>query len=85
MIKVFDNGGKTADRYTVIFNDKDVYCMSENANMPNGVNMYMGEIGIDINIDYIKLDEKINLSDLPRGVLLAIIYKLMFDNSITER
>jgi len=40
-LNVYDNGGKTADRYTVVLND-DQWLLSHDANMPNGVCMYGG-------------------------------------------
>jgi len=40
---ILDNGGKTADRYTVIIGNEVRY-MSHDANAPNGVNMYAGEM-----------------------------------------
>lgn len=43
MIKALDNGGTTADRYTIIV-DRDVFTMSSDALMPNGVNMYLMEL-----------------------------------------
>jgi len=42
-IKVYDNGGKTWDRYTVSI-DEDVYSMSANATSPDGFNQYWGEL-----------------------------------------
>jgi len=42
-VKVFDNDGKTYDRYTVFFPDGAVYTMSVNALSPLGVCMYVGE------------------------------------------
>ena len=44
-VKVFDNGNKTFDRFTVYIRnleakDYDVYLMSHNANMPNGYCQY---------------------------------------------
>ena len=44
VLKIWDNGGKTADRYTVRIRN-DYYYMSHNANMPNGVCMYAGQYG----------------------------------------
>lgn len=41
-VEVLDNGGETADRFTVII-EEDVFGMSSNALMPNGVNLYSGE------------------------------------------
>ena len=65
-IRVFDNGGKTADRYTVLL-DEDGYGMSEDANMPNGVCM-------SIWGEYVPgQDREIVLGELPKGTLVAII------------
>ena len=44
-IRVFDNGGKTFDRYTIAIiqnGSTDMYGMSNNANMPNGFNQFIG-------------------------------------------
>lgn len=40
---VYDNEGETFDRYTIFTPDGSVFGMSENATMPNGFNMYIGE------------------------------------------
>lgn len=40
-IRVYDNGGRTADRYTVIINDACWY-MSSDADAPNGVCKHIG-------------------------------------------
>jgi len=40
---VYDNGGESFDRYTIFTPDGSVFGMSENATMPNGFNMYIGE------------------------------------------
>jgi len=40
---VYDNAGESFDRYTIFTPDGSVYGMSENANMPNGFNMYIGD------------------------------------------
>lgn len=71
-VEVYDNGGKTFDRYTVII-DGDIYTMSITANMPNGVNMYLGNV-LDPEIRAInpKVDKKIELTDLPKVVQEAI-------------
>ena len=63
-VEVYDNGGKTCDRYTAII-DGHVYTMSDNANMPNGVCLYYGNI---VNVDECgKLRTR-----LPHGVKAAI-------------
>jgi hypothetical protein len=45
---IFDNGGKSMDRYSVYIHDPesgyfDLFLMSSNANMPNGVCLYEGD------------------------------------------
>ncbi len=42
-IQVYDNGGKTFDRYAVVLG-KDVYTMSNNPNSPQGFNQWWGEV-----------------------------------------
>lgn len=80
-LRVYDNGGKTADRYTVIVevpNDEfggEVYGMSDDANEPNGFNQFIG-----YPKDYEDLTEdnkRIRLVDLPQSTLVAIIRRLV--------
>jgi hypothetical protein len=70
-ITVYDNGGKTADRYSVIIG-KDVYSMSDNATSPNGVNMYAGEIGADVHPSFLKSMKQVKVQTLPQAVQKAI-------------
>ena len=42
-VTVYDDGGKTIDRYTVVIGN-DVYGMSDNCLSPNGFNQYCGEL-----------------------------------------
>jgi hypothetical protein len=60
-VKIYDNGGETFDRYTVVI-DGVVYGMSENATAPNGFNQYAGTIS-DTDI-IIKMDMDMNESEL---------------------
>lgn len=71
-VRAYDNGGKTFDRYTIVING-DFYCMSINANMPNGVNMFMGSIP---ELQLTKSDKEVSLMDLP-GVVREAIAKRM--------
>jgi hypothetical protein len=43
LIRIFDNGGRTCDRYTVVIGTS-VYGMSDNPTAPNGFNQYCGEV-----------------------------------------
>jgi hypothetical protein len=85
-IKVYDNG-RTADRYTILIGD-EVYQMSSDSNTPNGYNMYVGRVGGDQfetgfpeTRDSLK---KIRISDLPKQVLLSIIYRLEWEMTHLE-
>jgi len=72
-MKVYDNGGKTADRYTVVFSDGSMYAMSRDANMPNGVCMYIG----NEKFTYVypdALGKRINAKNLPEGTKKQIEY-----------
>jgi hypothetical protein len=42
-VVVYDNGGESFDRYTIFTPDGSVFGMSDNALMPNGFNMYIGD------------------------------------------
>lgn len=46
---IYDNGGKTFDRYTVIIDDS-CYGMSSDPMSPLGFNQYCGEVGNDIEL-----------------------------------
>lgn len=67
-ILIFDNGGKTFDRYTVIIN-KDIYAMSANALSAQGINRYLCDI---IDLDRENLGEPIGLEEAPEAVRKAI-------------
>jgi hypothetical protein len=72
-IVAWDNGGQTADRYTVQIGDH-FWFMSPNANMPNGVCMYAGEAR---NLPFLEEDSvKISIGDLPRGTAFQLVYLL---------
>lgn len=69
-IVVYDNGGDTIDRYTVIIG-KDAYGMCNNPLSPQGFNQYAGEVGTDIKLGS-HLGKKVNPNSLPDIVKKAI-------------
>jgi len=69
-VTVFDNGGKTWDRYTVIISG-DVYTMSADADSPSGFNQWAGLL-IELPNAIDKRDKEIALTDLPRSTQRAI-------------
>lgn len=75
-IRVFDNGGKTFDRYTVII-DQYVFTMSENACSPQGINMFAGELS-ELDSEAVTAGQPVMFEDLPKEVRKAI------DNRIND-
>ena len=81
MIIVTDNSGKSFDRYTVYINmdntpstyPYNVFTMSYNPLSPQGVNMFAGHYCLKPDKD----NKEIDLIDLPKDVLVAIIYRLL--------
>jgi hypothetical protein len=85
-IRVFDNGGDSFDRYTVvIFDGKEMntYGMSCNADAPNGFNQWLGEElnGVVIEAlagDTSLLGHEVDLLDVPQAVKRGIGYRLQY-------
>ena len=69
----FDNGGKTIDRYTIIFDNWDTFFLSDNANMPNGACIYCKEIN-EFDFNNSDLGRQIYFRDLPKGTQKQIEY-----------
>lgn len=42
-MKLFDNGGKTLDRYTLITDTGEIYCMDDRPTFPTGIGQYIGQ------------------------------------------
>lgn len=88
MIRVFDNKGKTFDRYTVVIYEEDngtdpqygsVFGMSSNADSPNGFNQYNGSVAeLPAILDVLfggkdkNIGHEVQIADLPEEVRIAI-------------
>lgn len=66
-MKIYDNGGSSFDRYTVVI-EGEIYTMSANPLSPGGVNMYCGPAG---SLD-VTSGEPVRFRDLPAEVQEAI-------------
>ena len=69
--KVYDNGGKTVDRYTVIINQgkgNDIYTMSDDPFYPLGVNQYSHTV----DGSYECADRLLKEKEIPEEVKRAI-------------
>ncbi len=66
MLKIYDNGGKSFDRYTLILGDGEALFMSINPLSHNGVCMH-GEVEEGQH-----LGKQVNFENLPEAVQKAI-------------
>ncbi len=75
-VRLFDNRGFTTDRYLLLItkngNTTDWYSMSKDANMPSGVNMYLGNDLPDPIENDAPIGECLMDIELEEGVLIAI-------------
>ena len=80
-VRVYDNGGTTADRFTVAIlrtqkgkHVADIYTMSLNPDLPNSVNMFSHTTEHDIRYSpFLKIDgTRIAVHNLPDDVIKAI-------------
>lgn len=69
---IYDNGGKTFDRYTLIDLEGNVFAFSANPFHPQGFNQFCGNHPCDSKA----LGREATLLELPEDVQRAIIYRL---------
>jgi len=65
-VRVWDNGGRTFDRYTV-FTGRDAYVMGPTGDHPQGVCQYVGDAG-----HVTPEGTRVAVADLPEAVQRAI-------------
>lgn len=66
-VDVYDNGGRTFDRYTAVFaDDGDALAIGPTGNVPNGVCMHLGYSPT------VSDDERVEFDALPEPVQRAI-------------
>ena len=79
-LQIFDNGNKTADRYTVII-DGSVYGMSDDPLSPQGVNMYCCEENeLNFDSEFLGKDITDRYLHLPHKVFVAIHRRVKVNN-----
>jgi hypothetical protein len=73
---IFDNGGRTLDRFTVIVG-RAVFNMSTNALMPDGVNIFAGELDEEESPEqFTHLGTQVECATLPEEVQRAIALRV---------
>lgn len=81
--KIYDNGGQTVDRYTLLmFPGKgviDYVTMSDNPSGYMGVNMYGGRLTLVQALSIAETDKRVQLESLPQSVQNAINERLKPD------
>lgn len=75
-MQIYDNGGETFDRYTLVTEAGDIFTMSQNPLSPDGFNQYSHTL--EEGEKYVIKDEewKIAITTAPPTVLAAIIKRL---------
>lgn len=79
-VHVYDNGGKTADRYTVYIRERedadfDCYTMSVNAFSPAGINQFSHSVAMPQDDAHVG-ERKLGWGEVPFEVAAAIVYRL---------
>ena len=70
---IYDNGGKSFDQYTVVFDDGSVYAMSHNATSPQGFCQFFGQIEeFDSHPDGLPLQGK-EIDKIPLEIVRQIV------------
>ena len=72
---VYDNGGKTVDRYTVVFNDGSCLGLSSNPTHPQGFSQWGQGV-----VEGPHLGTKIRLAELPKHVQKHIAERMTNHN-----
>lgn len=69
-MKIYDNGGKTFDRYTVIYDSGDVIGLSLNPESPQGFSQYCGVLAEKggMIVDGPHLGKVIAFEELPENI-----------------
>ena len=75
-MQVFDNGGATFDRYTVVTKEGDIITMSDRPQSPSGVNAYSHTLEVGEEYERKNNERMVALKDVPAEILVAIIARL---------
>lgn len=75
MAKIYDNGGATFDRYTIVTNGA-IITMSDRPRSPSGVNQFSHQLGEGETYEPNNNEREIELQDAPVEVLIALIERL---------
>lgn len=74
--KLFDNGGKTWDRYTLVVNS-ELFGFSENPSSPQGFNQYGGKLQLLGDSRHWGLGREVKIESVPEEVQKAIFERIL--------
>jgi hypothetical protein len=77
VFRIMDNGGETADRYTIVLCDGDYYAMSSYPTHPQGVSMADEGMDPQILAEWHEEGKAVDLAlgDLPEHIALHVLYR----------
>lgn len=77
LFRIVDNGGSSADRYTVVFCDGSYLSMSGSPTSPQGVSMAGEDIDPQVLQDWVESGEAVDLAlgDLPKHLVDHILFR----------
>jgi len=77
LFRIVDNGGSSADRYTVVFSDGSYLGMSGSPTSPQGVSMAGEDIDPQVLEEWVENGEAVDLAlgDLPKHLVDHILYR----------
>lgn len=77
LFRIVDNGGSSADRYTVVFSDGSCLSMSGNPTHPQGVSLCDEWIDPQIVAEWVEKGEAVDLAlgDLPEHLVQHIMFR----------
>lgn len=78
LFRITDNGGATADRYTVAFSDGSYLSLSSNPSSPMGISEWGESIGPEFMAGAVDAGDEVDLAlgDLPAGIVGHILARL---------
>ena len=76
-MRIYDNGGRSFDRYTVIFHDGDCLGIGDTGNVPNGFCMHVGSIHDGSVVEGSHLGERITLAQMTTQARAAVRGELL--------
>ena len=83
-MRIYDNGGETFDRYTVVFYDGECLGIGDTGNVPNGFCMHVGSIHDGTVAEGDHLGRRISLDEMTGAARAAVRGELLLMRRLRE-